>query len=107
MLYKDLRILHFHNKRKLSNGQLWKIQKETALIETWSYFIDVLAFELFRQIMPGVRIFFGFFDPRHRVLHSKAVPGVGILMEQISGLGVSKGGMVTGQIDTCITIYDV
>ena len=51
VFYKDLRILYSHDKRKLSNGQLWKIWKETALIELWSYFIDVLAFRT-RQIMP-------------------------------------------------------
>ena len=27
-------------------------------------------------------------------------------MEKISGLGVSLGGMVTGQIDTCISLMD-
>ena len=45
MLYKD--------KRKLSNGQLWEIWKETALIELWSYFIDILEFEP-GKLCPGV-----------------------------------------------------
>ena len=57
-----------------------------------------------RQIMPGLGILFRFYDPGAGVLHWKAVPGAGILTEKISGQGVSPGGMVTSQIDTCITI---
>ena len=45
---------------------------------------------------------FRFFDPGVGVLYQKTVPGAGILTEKISGPGVSPGGMVTGQIDTCI-----
>ena len=41
--------------------------------------------------MPGGGDFVSFF------------PGAGILTEKISGPAVSPGGMVTGQIDTCIT----
>ena len=37
MLYKDLRILYSHEKRTLSNGQLWKIWKETAFIKSVPY----------------------------------------------------------------------
>ena len=55
-------------KEKLSNGQLWKIRKKTALIELWSYFIDILAFEP-GKLCPGVGILFRFFDPRAGVLH--------------------------------------
>ena len=99
MLYKDLRIFYSHEKRKLSDGQLWEIWKETAFIELCSFFIDLLAFKL-GKLCPGVRIFVSFFRPGARVLHLKAVPGAGILMEKNSG----PGGMVTGQIDTCIRI---
>ena len=103
MLYKDLRILYSHDERKLSNGQLWKIWKETAFIELWSYFIDILAFEP-DKLCPGVGIFFVFFDPGAGVLHLKAVPGAGILTEKIVARGSARrGAMVTGQIDTCIT----
>ena len=57
-----------------------------------------------RQITPGGGDFFVFFDPGAGVLHRKAVPGVGILTEKISDPGVSPGGgMVTSQIDTCIS----
>ena len=35
------------------------------------------------------------------------MPGAGILTEKISGPAVSPGGMVTGQIDTCITFVEV
>ena len=75
-----------------------------APIELWSYFIDILAFEL-GKLCPGVGILFRFSGPGAGVLHWKAVPGAGILTEKISGPAVSPGGggMVTGQIDTCIT----
>ena len=79
-----------------------------AHIELWSYFIDILAFEL-GKLCPGVGILFRFSGPGAGVLHWKAVPGAGILTEKISGPAVSPGGggggggMVTGQIDTCIT----
>ena len=53
--------------------------------------------------MPGVGILFPFFNPGAGILHRKAVPGAGIWTEKVSGPGVSPGGMVTGQIDTCIT----
>ena len=52
----------------------------------------------------GWGFLFRFFDPGAGVLHWKAVPRAGILMEKISGPGISPGGMVTGQIDTCITL---
>ena len=55
--------------------------------------------------MPGVRIFVSFFRPRGRSFALKSCPRAGILTEKITGLGVSpEGGMVTGQIDTCITM---
>ena len=77
--------------------KLWKIWKETAFIVLLSFFIDILAFKLGKLCL-GVGIIVSFFDPGAGVLHWKAVPGQGILMEKISGPG---GGMVTSQIDTC------
>ena len=102
MFHKDLRIHYSHDKRKFSNGQLWKIWKETALIELWSYFIDILAFEP-GKLCPGIEILFSF-STRGRGFALKSYPGAEILSEKISSPGVSPGGgMVTGQIDTCIT----
>ena len=51
-----------------------------------------------------MEILLHFFDPGAGVLYRKAVPGAGILTERNSDPGVSPGGggMVTGQIDTCI-----
>ena len=77
-------------------------ERRYAPIELWSYFIDILTFEL-GKLFPGVGILFRFSAPGAGVLHWKAVPRVGILTEKISGPAVSPGGMVTGQIDTCIT----
>ena len=78
-------------------------ERRYAPIELWSYFIDILTFEL-GKLCPGVGILFRFSAPGAGVLHWKAVPGAGILTEKISGLAVSPGGgMVTGQIYTCIT----
>ena len=54
--------------------------------------------------MPGGGDFVSFFRPGGRRFALKAVPGAGILTEKISGPAVSPGGgMVTGQMDTCIT----
>ena len=55
--------------------------------------------------MPGGGDFVSFFDPGAGVLHLKAVPGAGILTEKISRPGghLEGRGMVTGQIDICIT----
>ena len=91
MLYKDLRILYSHDKRKLSNGQLWKIWKETALIELWSYFIDILAFEP-GKLCPGVGILFRFFRPGGRSFALKSCPRGRDFDGKISGPGVSPGG---------------
>ena len=66
-------------------------ERKYAPVELWSYFIDILAFEL-GKLCPGVGILFGFSDPGAGVLHWKAVPGAGILMEKISGPAVSPGG---------------
>ena len=79
-------------------------ERKYAPIELWSYFIDILAFELGKLCPGGGGILFRFVfsDPGAGVLHWKAVPGAGILTEKISGPAVSPGGMVTGQIDTCI-----
>ena len=86
-----MRILYSYDKRKLPNGQLWKMWRETALIELCSFFIDILAFEL-GKLCPGVGILFRFFHSGTGVLHRKAVPGAEILTEKISGPGVSPGG---------------
>ena len=111
VLYKDLWILYSHDKKKLSNGQLWKFWKETAyrtikfgeelLIGLWSYFIDILAFEL-GKLCHGEGILFRFFYPGAGVLHWKAAPGRGFWRKNL----VAGVGMVTGQIDTCITCHN-
>ena len=100
MFHKDLRIHYSHDKRKFSNGQLWKIWKETALIELWSYFIDILAFEP-GKLCPGVEILFSFSTRGPGFCTEKLSRG-GDFVGKISSPGVSPGGMVTGQIDTCI-----
>ena len=96
-LYKDLQILYSHEKRKLSNGQLWKIWKETAFIELCSFFIDLLAFEL-GKLCPGVGIFVSFFSTRGPEFCTESCPRGG----GFDGKNSGPGGMVTGQIDTCI-----
>ena len=53
--------------------------------------------------MPGGGDFVSFFRLGGQSFALKSCPGVGILMEKISGPAVSPGGMVNGQIDTCIT----
>ena len=63
-----MRILYSDEKRKLSNGQLWKIWKETAFIKLCAFFIDLLAFEL-GKLCPGVGIFASFFNPGAGALH--------------------------------------
>ena len=70
-----MRILYSHEK-KLSNGQLWKIWKETAFIELCPFFIDLLAFEQ-GKLCPGVGIFVSFFRPRGRSFALKSCPGGG------------------------------
>ena len=58
------------------------------------------------KLCSGVGILLRFFYPGAEVLYRKAVPGAGILTEKISGPAVSRGGgMVTGQIDTCIMMW--
>ena len=52
--------------------------------------------------MPWGGDFVSFFRPGGRSFALKSCPRAGILTEKISGPGVSPGGMVTGQIDTCI-----
>ena len=86
-----MRILYSHDKRKLSNGQLWTIWKETALMELCSFFFDILKFEP-AKLCPGVGILLPVFDPGAGVLYWKAVPGPEILTEKITGLAVSPGG---------------
>ena len=43
-------------------------ERKYAHIELWSYFIDILAFEL-GKLCPGVGILFDFSDPGAGVLH--------------------------------------
>ena len=86
MLYKDLQI---PDRRKLSNGQLLKTWKETALVELCFFFIDILAFEP-DKLCPGVGILFRF-RPRVRSFTLKTVPGAGILMKKISSRGGGYG----------------
>ena len=43
-------------------------ERKYAPIELWSYFIDILAFEL-GKLCPGVGFCFVFFDPGAGVLH--------------------------------------
>ena len=86
------------------DSELWKIWKETAFIKLCSFFIDLLAFEP-GKLCPGVGIFVSFFRQGSEFCTEKAVPGAGILTEKISGSGSARRGMVTGQIDTCITFH--
>ena len=83
-------------------------ERKYAPIELWSYFIDILAFER-GKLCPGVGILFRFFsDPGAGVLHWKAVPGAGILTEKLVARQSARGGgMVTGQIVTCIRAMKV
>ena len=78
-----------------------KFERKYALIELWSNFIDILAFEL-GKLCPGVGILFRFFRLGGRSFALKS--WAGILTEKNSGPAVSPGEMVTSQIDTCITL---
>ena len=68
--------LYSHEKRNLSNGQLWKIWKETVFIELCSFFIDLLALEQ-DKLCPGVGIFVSFFPPGGRGFALRSCPGGG------------------------------
>ena len=48
-------------------------ERKYALIELWSYFIDILAFEL-GKLCPGVGILFRFFRPGGRGFALKSCP---------------------------------
>ena len=63
-------------KKKISNGQLWKIWKETVLIELCSFFIDILPFEL-GKLCPGVGILFRFSTQGPEFCTEKLSPGSG------------------------------
>ena len=80
-----------------------KFGNKLLFIELCSFFIDLLAFEL-GKLCPGVGIFVLFFQPWGWSFALNSCPRFGILTEKISGLGVSLGGMVTSQIDACITL---
>ena len=85
----------------------WKIWNETAFIELCSFFIDLLAFEQ-GKLCPGWGFLFRFLPRGPEFWAEKLSRGEGILTEKISGPAVSPGGgMVTGQIDTCIICTDV
>ena len=86
-----MRILYSHDKRKLSNRQLWKIWKETALTELWSYFIDIFTFEP-SKIMPLGGDFISFFPPGGRSFALKSCPRGGDFEGKISGPGSAWGG---------------
>ena len=103
VLYKDLKILYSHEKRKLSNGQLWKIWKKTTFIELCFFFLDLLAFEL-GKFCPGVGTFVLFLRPGGQSFALNSCPGGGDFdgKDQWPGGQPGAGGMVTGQIDTCI-----
>ena len=72
---------------------------------------NILAFHIhydFRTVEPGklclgVGIFVSFFGLGCRSFALKSCPGGGDFDRKISGPAVSPGGMVTDQIDTCIT----
>ena len=49
-------------KENCQTDNYGKIWKETVLIELYSFFIDILAFEL-GKLCPGVGILLHFFDP--------------------------------------------
>ena len=55
--------------------------------------------------MPGGGDFVSFFRPGGRSFALKSCPRGGDFDGKISGPGVRPGGMVTGQIDTCIKLY--
>ena len=76
-------------------------ERKNALIELWSYFIDILAFEL-GKLCPGVGILFHFFRPGGRSFARKSCPRGGDFAKKNSGPAVSPRGMVTGQIDTVL-----
>ena len=48
-------------------------ERKSAPIELWSYFIDILAFEL-GKLCPGVGILFHFFRHRGRSFALKSCP---------------------------------
>ena len=78
-------------------------ERKYALIELWSYFIDILAFEL-GKLCPGVGILFRFFPTRGpEFCTEKLSPGRGFRWKKLVARQSARGGMVTGQIDTCIT----
>ena len=84
----------------MSNGQLWKIWKETALIELCSFSIDILALEI-GKLCPGVGSLFRFSTRGPEFFTEKLSPGLGFWRKKLVARGLA-GGMVTGQIDTCI-----
>ena len=66
-------------------------ERKYAPIELWSYFIDILAFEL-GKLCPGVGILFRFFRPGGRSFALKSCPRGGDFDGKISGRAVSPGG---------------
>ena len=69
-------------------------ERKYALIELWSYFIDILA--------PGVGILLCFIRPGDWSFALKSCPRGGDFDKKLVARQSARGGMVTGQIDTCI-----
>ena len=80
-------------------GKFWKKICSYRIMVLFHWYLGIWT----RQIMPGGGDFVSFLPTRGpEFCTEKLSPGAGILTEKISGSAVSTGGMVTGQIDTCI-----
>ena len=66
-------------------------ERKYALIELWSYFIDILAFEL-GKLCPGVGILFRFFRPGGRSFAMKSCPPGGDFDGKSQWPGSQPGG---------------
>ena len=92
----------FSKKENCQMGNYGKFGKKLPFIELYSFFVDLLAFEL-GKLCPGVGTFVSFFCPGGRCFALKSCPGGGDLDgKNIVARRSARGGMVTGQIDTCI-----
>ena len=79
-----------------------EIWKETSLIELCFFFIDILTFEQANYARGGD--FASFFDPGLEFCTEKLSLGQGFWQKKLVARG-SAGGMVTSQIDTCISVF--
>ena len=93
-------------KEIVKPGQLWKIWKETAYIELCSFFIDILAFEL-GKLCPRWGFCVPFSTQGPEFCTEKLSPGWRIWRKKLVALGLARGGMVTGQINTCISFKGI